>query len=590
MGSPRSERWAVPVRSRVGAEGAGAGAGRVAVAVAVEVEVGVAVAVGVGSRSRSRTRARTRSRSRARARGANLSAGAGALADPASRRSHVRDALRGRRSRMPPASRRAHRSLGPLSRGRVATRLVSSRAGGPVRSRRRRRAAAPTSSRAANVLRPHLRRARARRGTLQHGRALGRPAERRVATGSRTRSPRLRAPRRRGRRRARNCAARARGRRPAADARQGRGTSRAAMTSSSGESRGVGVARLRVRRAASPRRSPRRPCRRNGALPLHSSMSRTATAKTSAAGVSSPAGDLLGRHVPGRAEDALAARRRRHGRRDAEVDDLDLALLVDHHVARRDVAVDDVHAAVRVVERAADLDADVRALFGRRGPCASPPAAAQELRDAHALDELHREEVRPELDAELVHGDDVRVRERDGRLRLLDEAPHEVVVARELVADLLHDELLLEPARAAQRGEHHARHAPARQLALEHVLAEDLRVHSGPVRRIHRSKHKALAAVGVAAAAIACSQSAPVTTRTVTLHTPKACAVSGAAFGQYFELGDFDPASPTTGHPIGKVGTTLSEESTPRRAPSWSRRPRAAGAGPGSLRFPRRAT
>ena len=167
--------------------------------------------------------------------------------------------------------------------------------------------------------------------------------------------------------------------------------------------------------------------------------------------------------------------------RDAEVDDLDLALLVDHHVARRHVAVDDVHAAVRVVERAADLDADVRALLGRqrRACSAAPRRRAKELGEARALDELHRQEVRPELDAELVHRDDVRVGQRDGRLRLLDEALHELVVARELVADLLHDELLLEAARAAQRRQDDARHAAARELALEHVLAEDLRVHEG---------------------------------------------------------------------------------------------------------------
>jgi hypothetical protein len=55
---------------------------------------------------------------------------------------------------------------------------------------------------------------------------------------------------------------------------------------------------------------------------------------------------------------------------------------------------------------------------------------------------------------------------------------HELVVARQLVADLLHDELLLEAARPPQGGQHDARHPAARQLALEHVLAEDLGVHS----------------------------------------------------------------------------------------------------------------
>ena len=52
-------------------------------------------------------------------------------------------------------------------------------------------------------------------------------------------------------------------------------------------------------------------------------------------------------------------------RRDAEVDQLDLTFLVDHHVAWSDVSMDDLHPPVRVVERATDLDADVGALFGR---------------------------------------------------------------------------------------------------------------------------------------------------------------------------------------------------------------------------------
>jgi len=60
----------------------------------------------------------------------------------------------------------------------------------------------------------------------------------------------------------------------------------------------------------------------------------------------------------------------------------------------------------------------------------------------------------------------------------LDEATNELLIERELVADLLHDELLLEAAGAAQGREHHARHASARKLALEHVFAEDLRIHA----------------------------------------------------------------------------------------------------------------
>ena len=160
--------------------------------------------------------------------------------------------------------------------------------------------------------------------------------------------------------------------------------------------------------------------------------------------------------------------------------------------------MDDVHAAMRVVQGSTDLDADVRHLIGReprpgriasleRGGARVAPlergcghdllARAQQFGEARSLDELHREEVRSELDPELVHRDDVRVRQVDGGLGLEDEPADEVVVARELVADLLHDELLLEAAGAAQSRQDYAGHPPASQLALEHVFAKHLRVH-----------------------------------------------------------------------------------------------------------------
>jgi hypothetical protein len=72
--------------------------------------------------------------------------------------------------------------------------------------------------------------------------------------------------------------------------------------------------------------------------------------------------ELLRRHVAWCAEHVLA--RDTCACCDAEVDDLHLALFVDHHVARRDVAMDDLHPTVRVVERAANLDPDVRPLLG----------------------------------------------------------------------------------------------------------------------------------------------------------------------------------------------------------------------------------
>jgi hypothetical protein len=73
----------------------------------------------------------------------------------------------------------------------------------------------------------------------------------------------------------------------------------------------------------------------------------------------------------------------------------------------------------------------------------------------------------------------------------------------------------------------------------------------------HRSKH-APAVLAVALAA-ACNRDPQVTTRTVTLHAPKACPVSGSAFVQYFEQGDFEPTSPTGGHLADQNGAVLTE-------------------------------
>src|SRR5678810_985183 len=101
------------------------------------------------------------------------------------------------------------------------------------------------------------------------------------------------------------------------------------------------------------------------------------------------------------------------------------------------------------------------------------------LGQARAFDELHREEVRPLFDAELVDGNDVRMTEGDGRLRFLDETTDEVGVERELVADLLYDQLFLEAPGPAQSREQHPGHASPGELAFEHVLSEDLGVHSG---------------------------------------------------------------------------------------------------------------
>src|SRR5262249_22448614 len=93
------------------------------------------------------------------------------------------------------------------------------------------------------------------------------------------------------------------------------------------------------------------------------------------------------------------------------------------------------------------------------------------------------------LDTKLVHRDDVGVTECDGRLRLLDETTNKLLIEGELVADLLHDESLLEPARTTQRRQDDACHTAPRELALEDVLAEDLRVQA---REVYHKERRTL--------------------------------------------------------------------------------------------------
>jgi len=74
------------------------------------------------------------------------------------------------------------------------------------------------------------------------------------------------------------------------------------------------------------------------------------------------------------------------------------------------------------------------------------------------------------------------------------------------------------------------------------------------VGRIQRSKGASLLAL---AALVACARDAQVTTRTVTTHAPAACAPGSGAYAIFQEMGDFEPATPATGHLLGDVGATL---------------------------------
>src|SRR6185295_6058521 len=98
-----------------------------------------------------------------------------------------------------------------------------------------------------------------------------------------------------------------------------------------------------------------------------------------------------------------------------EVEDLDVAARLDVDVAGLEVAVDDAFL-VRGGEAFADLlhHLDLAAEVPER-------LRADRLAEVNPLEELHRDVSDAGVVPELVDGDDVRVIERSGRLRLAPE-------------------------------------------------------------------------------------------------------------------------------------------------------------------------
>jgi hypothetical protein len=79
----------------------------------------------------------------------------------------------------------------------------------------------------------------------------------------------------------------------------------------------------------------------------------------------------------------------------------------------------------------------------------------------------------------------------------------------------------------------------------------------------HRSKRARVLALATTAAA-ACAKDVQVTSRTVTMHVPQACAVApapldGSAYALFYALGDFEPQAPSKGHLLGSAGEQLPE-------------------------------
>jgi hypothetical protein len=162
-------------------------------------------------------------------------------------------------------------------------------------------------------------------------------------------------------------------------------------------------------------------------------------------------------------------------RREPEVGDLRRADVVLHQVRGLQVAVDDA-LRLGVHEARGRVAQDVE-----RSRATTASRAGDALLERAAVHVLHREVVRAALLADVVDGDDVRVRERGGGARFRLEAPHELGVRRELRREHLERD---RPVEARLHGEVPRAHAAAAERTLDPVAREDgggeRRLLSGP--------------------------------------------------------------------------------------------------------------
>ncbi|CAM4315396.1 hypothetical protein COSO111634_37100 [Corallococcus soli] len=166
---------------------------------------------------------------------------------------------------------------------------------------------------------------------------------------------------------------------------------------------------------------------------------------------------------------------------DAEVDDLDLALVAQQHVVRRDVAVDDaqglaaaVRARVRVVQPPAHLHYDEDRDGDGQGGHAALDGALEDTVEGLAVHELHGEEVLTVHPAEVEDLGDVAVGERGGDARLADEHGDEGLIVRVLGEDLLDEDGLGDTRVSHQLRAPRLRHAAPAQPGHQLVPPEDV--------------------------------------------------------------------------------------------------------------------
>ena len=217
-----------------------------------------------------------------------------------------------------------------------------------------------------------------------------------------------------------------------------------------------------------------------------------------AAAVERHAADLLRGHVAELTlEDAgLGPRHATGGLGDAEVDQLDLALVRDEDVGRADIAVDDVEVAavlvalvVRVVEALGDLHDDEASLGDRHRP-ALLLAPREDVAQVLAGDVLEGDVEAVALLTQIVDLGDVPVVELAGDLGLVLEHRDELVILRDVGQDPLDGHDALEALDAVLGGLvhlSHATHADALDQLVRAELGDLIQQELRPVRTWRRA-------------------------------------------------------------------------------------------------------
>ena len=188
---------------------------------------------------------------------------------------------------------------------------------------------------------------------------------------------------------------------------------------------------------------------------------------------------LLGRHVGHLALDGAGARLAAGVDRlgDAEVDDLDQAVVGDEHVLRGGVAVDhaelgavEVAELVGVVQPGQGVGEDAHLHVGDEGRPGPRPDAVEGL----PVEVLHGDEVALAVLPDLRGLHHVGVVEARRQAGLVEEHGEELRILRQLGPGLLDHHQLVEPGRALDDREVHVRHAAVANLRDQPVLAQCL--------------------------------------------------------------------------------------------------------------------